>query len=123
MDKTSTISINGKTVVVEWTASADRALVDRTRPLVVELELYFSCLLKKSVRFHDEAADRPMVSVTDKLMLYFRSVTSTACTMEAAERLGRQPEIELDTAASKRLAPKRVRLDYLDRQWRGAFWL
>jgi hypothetical protein len=123
MDKSSTIAINGKSVVLEWTRSADRALVERNRPLVVELELYFSCLVKKFVRFHDEPAGGAAVGVNDKLMLRFRSVTSTACTMEAAERLGRQPEIELDTAVSKRFAPRRIRLDYHGNQWQGEFWM
>lgn len=123
MDQASTVTLNGKSVEVGWTQSADRALAMRARPLVVELELYFSCLVKKFVHFHDDASGRSTVSVGDKLCLYFRSVTSTACTMEMAERLGRQPEIELDTAVARRLAPKRVMLDYRDRQWHGEFWL
>ena len=123
MDQCSAITINGKAVEVGWTQSAQRALSIRTRPLVVELELYFSCLVKKFVHFHEEVAGRPTVRVNDKLCLYFRSVTSTACAMEVAERLGRQPEIELDTAVTRRLAPKRVMLDYRDRRWHGDFWL
>lgn len=123
MDQSSTVTINGKSVEVGWTRSAHQALATRTRPLVVELELYFSCLVKKFVHFHDDVSGRATVPVNDKLSLYFRSVTSTACTMEVAERLGRQPEIEIDTAAARRLAPKRVVLDYRDRQWHGEFWL
>lgn len=123
MDLSSKVTINGKPVEVGWTRSAHQALAMRARPLVVELELYFSCLVKKFVHFHDDATGRPTVKVADKLCLYFRSVTSTACTMDVAERLGRQPEIEIDTAAVRRLAPKRVRLDYRDRQWHGEFWL
>ncbi|MBI5718782.1 MAG: hypothetical protein HZC37_13960 [Burkholderiales bacterium] len=123
MDKRSAVVINGKSVSIEWTRSAERALVDRSRPLVVELELYFSCLVKKFVRFHDEPAGRAAVGVGDKLMLCFRSVTSTACTMEVAERLGRQPETELDTAASKQFAPKRVRLNFRGGRWQGEFWM
>lgn len=124
MDQSSTVTINGKPVEVGWTRSAHQALAMRTRPLVVELELYFSCLVKKFVHFHDDdASGRATARVSDKLCLYFRSVTSTACTMELAERLGRQPEIEIDTAAARRLAPKRVLFDYRDRQWHGEFWL
>jgi hypothetical protein len=123
MDQSSTVIINGKSVEIKCTPSAHQALAMRTRPLVVELELYFSCLVKKSVHFHDDASGHSTVRVGDKLSLYFRSVTSTACTMELAERLGRQPEIEIDTVVARRLAPKRVMLDYRDRQWHGEFWL
>jgi hypothetical protein len=123
MDHRSAIRINGKDVEVGWTRSAQTALSARTRPLVVELELYFSCLIKKFVHFHEEAAGRPTTAVDDKLCLCFRSVTSTACAMEHAERLGRQPEIELDTAVTRKLAPKRVMLDYRDYRWHGEFWM
>jgi hypothetical protein len=105
---TTTVAINGK-------------LAERSRPLVVELELYFSCLVKKFVHFHDEAPPRATVRVADNLHLYFRVVTSTACTMDLAERLGRQPETELDTAVARKLAPRRVRLDAVKGDWRAEF--
>ncbi len=119
----ATFELNGKPVSIEWTGSAARALAARSRPLVVELELYFSCLVKKFVHFHDDAAGRATQPVSDKLRVYFRAVTSTACTMDVAERLGRQPEIELDTAAARKLAPKRMRLDYVKNEWQAAFWM
>ena len=117
------ISINQRPVTVEWTATAAAALAQRGTPLFVELELYFSCLVKKFVHFHDEAPGRATVAVTDKFQLYFRAVTSTACTMDDAERLGRQPEMELDTPAVRRLAPKRVHLAFDNGCWAAAFWV
>lgn len=119
----STVSINGKAVSVECTETAAQALAERSAPLVLELELYFSCLVKKFVHFHDEAPGRTTVDVSDKLQLYFRAVTSTACTIEVAERLGRQPESELETAVARKLAPKRVRLDRVAGQWSAEFWM
>lgn len=122
-NSTTTVTVNGKPVTVEWTQSAARKLAERSHPLVLELELYFSCLVKKFVHFHDEATGRATIPVVDKLQLYFRAVTSTACTMDAAERLGRQPEMELDTPAVRRLAPRRVQLDFDNGQWVAAFWM
>jgi hypothetical protein len=118
---TTTVAINGKPVTVECTPAAVRKLAERSRPLVVELELYFSCLVKKFVHFHDEAPPRATVRVADNLHLYFRVVTSTACTMDLAERLGRQPETELDTAVARKLAPRRLRLDAVKGDWRAEF--
>lgn len=122
-DSTTIVSVNGKPVIVVWTRSAAQKLADRSRPLVLELELYFSCLVKKFVHFHDEAPGRATIQVADKLQLYFRAVTSTACTMDVAETLGRQPEIELETAAVRKLAPKRVQLDFDKGNWVAAFWM
>lgn len=122
-DTLATVSVNGKSMSVEWTRSAERQLAQRSHPLVVELELYFSCLVKKFVHFHDVAPQRATITVTDKLHLFFHAVTSTACTMEVAERLGRQPEIELDTPAARKFAPKRIRLDFSKGQWQANFWM
>ncbi len=87
----ATILINQKSVLVEWIHSAAREMAMRTQPLVVELELYFSCLVKKFVYFHEEIPERTTIALNDKLSLFFRPVTSTACTFEVAERLGKQP--------------------------------
>ena len=121
--RTASVVINGRNVSVEWTDAAARELARRPRPLVVELELYFSCLVKKFVHFHEEAGDRETVAASDKLRLYFRPVTSTACSFEVAERLGRQPEMELHSVAVGRIAPKNVSIDFAAGSWRGRYSL
>jgi hypothetical protein len=117
------VVINGRDVSVEWTDAAARELARRPRPLVVELELYFSCLVKKFVHFHEEAGDRETVAANDKLRLYFRPVTSTACSFAVAERLGRQPETDLHSAAVRKISPKKVSIDYAGGAWQGRYSL
>ena len=117
------ITINGKTVLVDWTARAQRALVARSQPLIVEMELYFSCLIKKFMHFRDQSRGDAPVMLNEKLGVYFRPVMSTACTMEEAARLGRQPEVEITTAEVRRIAPKRLKIDFKSDQWRGEFEL
>jgi hypothetical protein len=119
----NTVEINGRQVMVEWSKAAARELAQRTQPLVVELELYFSCLVKKFVHFHEEGSQRATVAVSDKLAVFFRPVTSTACSFEVADQLGRQPEIELDTPNVRKIAPKRVKLDFVRGNWLGEFWI
>jgi hypothetical protein len=122
-NRTASVVINGRDVAVEWTGAAAIELARRPRPLIVELELYFSCLVKKFVHFREEAGDRETVAASDKLLLYYRPVTSTACSFEVAERLGRQPETELHTAAVSKISPKKVSIDYIKGAWRGHFSL
>lgn len=119
----ATVNINNHEVVVEWTPAAARELARRKAPLIVELELYFSCLVKKFVHFRDDSRGRPTVAATEMLQLYFRPVTSTACSLETAARLGRQPEMDIDTPATRRIAPKRVSIDHVGGVWRGSFSL
>ena len=117
----SSVVINGKNVLVEWTAAAARELAKRQDPLIVELELYFSCLVKKFVHFREDSRGRAIVAANEKLHLYFRPVTSTACSFEVAERLGRQPEIDIDSKALRKMAPKRVLITFQRGAWGGNF--
>jgi hypothetical protein len=117
------VLINNKTVAVEWTKAAARELAKRSQPLVVELELYFSCLVKKFVHFHEAVPDRKAIAVSDKLAVFFRPVTSTACSFEVADRLGRQPEIELDNPNVRKMAPRLVKIDFVRDNWQGNFWI
>jgi hypothetical protein len=119
--ETARITMNGREVEVRWTPAAALALAARDTPVYVELELYFSCLVKKFVHFRDQPRREATVAVSDRLFLYFRPVTSTACTFEVAERLGRQPEKDIDSEALHHVAPKRVFIDYVDGQWRGSY--
>lgn len=118
---TLSVLMNARKVLVEVTPAAERALAARTEPLYVELELYFSCLVKKFVHFRTDSRGKPTVPVGDKLLLYFRPVTSTACTWDVAERLGRQPEMDIDSEALQHIAPKRVLIDYTKNEWRGSY--
>ncbi len=119
----NTVEINGRQVLVEWSKAAASELAQRTQPLVVEMELYFSCLVKKFVHFHETVPQRATVAVSDKLAVFFRPVTSTACSFEVADRLGRQPEIEIDTPNVRKIAPRLVKLDFVRGNWLGEFWI
>jgi hypothetical protein len=119
----ASVVINGRNVAVEWTRAAADELARRPDPLIVELDLYFSCLVKKFVHFRKDSRGKPTVAASDKLHLYFRPVTSTACSFEVAEHLGRQPEMELHTVTVGKIAPRQVSLDFARGAWRGSFSL
>lgn len=121
--RTGRTRINGRDLAVRWSEAADRELARREAPLVLELELYFSCLVKKAVHVRDRSAPAPLAWVNDRLAVYFRVVTSTPCSMDEAERLGRQPEAEVATPASRRLAPRALSIDFRDGAWIGDYSL
>lgn len=117
-----TVEINRRPVEVCWTAAAQQALAQRSGDLYVELELYFSCLVKKFLHFRDAPRGAlPATRVAAGLYVYLRPVTSTACSPEEAQKLGRQPEVELDMPQALRLAPKKVQIDCRGGLWRGEF--
>jgi hypothetical protein len=115
-----TVSIGERPVEVCWTQRAALELQRRRQPLVVELQLYFSCMVKKRVLFHDQPlADSAPVS--DELRLAFRAVSSAAC--DPLEFAASYPQGEvLSNAASARMIPRRVELDFRHHGWEGAFY-
>lgn len=120
----STVDINGRAVEVTWTRAAQRSLMQRPADLYVELELYFSCLVKKFLHFRDVPRGAlPAVRVADRLYVYLRPVTSTACSPQEAHALGRQPEAEIEAPQAMRLAPKKVVIDCRDGVWSGEFFM
>lgn len=117
------VLINDKPLMVGWTPRAQRELDHRAQPLYVEMELYFSCMVKKCIHFLDQPRKGASVHLDEKLAVYFRPVTSKECSMDLAADLGRQPEIELHNDAVSRMVPKRLFVDFKHGRWRGEYWL
>jgi len=108
-----------KELLVKWSERADRALTDRSEPLVVEMQLYFSCVVKKRVLFHDQV-DFKLLVVSDRLHIAFRSIEAAKCDPEEFARnypIGRV----LDSAAAARMVPSWVGIDYRQGEWEGEF--
>jgi len=116
-----TVSINRFPLDVEWTRRADRALQERDSILIVDLQLYFSCVVKKRVLFTAVDGD-DAVSVTDQLAVRFRTVQSADC--DPAEFAQHFPvEQEFDSAGARSMHPKRLLIDFRDGQWIGEYWI
>ena len=109
------IAVDGKPVRVSLTASAERALAARRTQLVVEMELYFSCLIRKRVHFRDGASP----NADNRLVLNFSPVVARRCQIDgdgAAQDL-----VPLESARRAAFVPAWLRLDYAGGQWRGEF--
>jgi hypothetical protein len=113
------VQLSGKELLVKWSARAERALSNKPRPLVVEMQLYFSCLVKKRVLFHEQADFETLV-VNDRLQIVFRSIEAARCDPEEFARnypLGRV----LDSSAALKMTPSWVGIDFRQGQWEGEF--
>ena len=53
-----TIEMMGKQIQVEISNKATQELSNRHHPLFVEMELYFSCLLRKEIRIRESIRDK-----------------------------------------------------------------
>lgn len=69
------IDIRGKKMAIMYSNRAEKALQQRTTPLIAELQLYFTCVVQKRVVFH-ECTVLDTISVNPKLknFLSYRSI-------------------------------------------------
>jgi hypothetical protein len=117
----TTIEILGKKVLVEWSVSADKKLQGLAEPLLVEMELYFSCLIRKTVRFGDDAQAISFASAAPRLKIGFRPVMTKACRMSDVE--GEPPLEDFPIVRPEAFVPKRLKIDYRGGKWLGEFFL
>ncbi|MEW6253367.1 MAG: hypothetical protein AB1482_11835 [Pseudomonadota bacterium] len=111
------VELHGKTLDILLTRAAEAALARRVSPLVVEMELLFSCLLRKRVLF-DGPADGA-VAVNARLAVRFRPVMTRRCSVAIG---GAQPPVEGFPLENPRpYVPNWLRLDYCRGQWVGEF--
>ena len=117
----TTVEILGKPVLVEWSQSADKKLQELTEPLRVEMELYFSCLLRKAVRFGGDAQAANFTSAAPHLQVGFRPVMTKVCRLSDHE--GDPPLEDFPIVKPEAFVPKRLSIDYKAGNWVGDFFL
>ena len=118
------ISLYGREVNVELSSRALRAIEQLEQPVVVEMELFFSCLVRKRVLIKPLAeASVPLSEMTpihDRMHLSFRPVVSEQCRIddlgENAPPLKTMPVKKKGT-----YVPRWLTLDFQHGQWSGEY--
>lgn len=115
----TTITIQNKPVQIHLTKSAEKALQQRNSALYVEMELYFSCLIRKQVLFHDRQRQTDSVSVNDKLSVSFHPVMTESCLLKEAEP--EPAKSDFDIQRRDCFTPRWLKLDYKKGNWLGEY--
>ena len=114
-----TIEFNNKSLTVSWTKRAEKILQKRESPLYVEMQLFFSCVVKKRVLFHS-LCEHNSVSVTDHLSILFRPVEAASC--DPVEFAKNFPERrELNSAGAIKMRARSLKIDFVNEQWVGEY--
>lgn len=109
----------GSPLQVSFTRRAGRQLEKRSQPLIVEMQLYFSCVALKRVLFHEQT-DFSGFPLTNKLHLAFNTVESESCDpVQFAEH--HPAKRRLDSARALKMRPRRLLLDYRKDHWTGEY--
>jgi len=104
---------------VSWTARAEQKMQCRHEPLIVEMQLYFSCMVKKRVLFHDQT-EFDTVVVNDQLQILFRPVQSQQCSPEEFAQTYPVKQ-QLKSISAIKMKPKSLNIDFKKGQWVGSY--
>lgn len=117
----SRIKLGERELELRLSPGAQRALQKQRQPLDIELELYFSCFIRKRVNFlpqaHDDIVSR--IQLTDTVSVSFRPVMTKACHVQD---VAEAPDlIPLPLVRTRSFTPKWMALDYAGGNWSGEF--
>jgi hypothetical protein len=114
-----TVQLNRRRLELRWSDRAERELQRRGQTLVVELQLYFSCVVNKRVLFHD-SADFATTQVDDRLEIAFRPISSAVC--DPREFAAHHPPgRDLSSGPAARMLPAFAEIDFRGGRWHGQF--
>ena len=117
------VTLLDKRVRIAVSQSALEAARTSARPVLAQLELYFSCLVRKQVRFCELENAEPrtpaIASATAQLFTGFRALTTRHRRMADA---GREPPAEtVPLSKPERFLPDWIRIDFRDGMWLGDY--
>lgn len=119
MSTKSAVEILGKPVRVHISGRAIKALEQREQVLVAEMELYFSCLIRKQVIFREAANSIYTAQFSNQLHVAFHPVMTQAC---GKHYQGDAPPLaDFPIVNAKPYVPKWLKLDFKNQQWLGEF--
>ena len=115
-----TVQILGRPVDVEISKAAEKKLQGRDHHLCLEMELYFSCMIRKQVNVRASIDNGMSVFVNDKLEIGFRPVMTKACSVSSCN--GDSPPLsDFPIKNAERYIPHWLKIDFRKGNWLGEF--
>jgi len=87
-------------------------------PLLLETELYFSCLIKKVCHFRETENVEYCARVMDGLFIHFRATMTKKCSID---EFYKDRTADFPIVNQKPYIPKWVIIDYAGNEWAGEF--
>lgn len=115
-----TIDIGGKSLKLRISKQAEARLSQRAEPLLLEMELYFSCLIRKRVYVRESAEGFETIPVTRHLHIWFRPVVTKTCAISECD-VGNPPVVDMPVVKPGRYFPRWLTLDYRSGRWHADF--
>lgn len=115
----SQITLQDRPIQISLTSAAEAALSKTQQPLLAEMELYFSCLIRKQVRFYSGRQSDDAAAVGERLAVRFRPVMTQSC---GSDYEGDEPPLtDFPIVDAARFIPHWLNIDYRNGEWTGEF--
>lgn len=112
-------TVRNKPFEVYWSNKAEKELQKRLKPLLVEMELKFACMVRMCVYFHEDIEHSSSISITDKLSVLYRPVVGRSCSLKDSAELNAPGELTAGPMANR--FPKQLVIDYVRGAWLGQY--
>jgi hypothetical protein len=113
-------NVQGRPFQLDISDAAQRQLVQRGEPLSLELELYFSCLIRKRVHVRSAPPAEGYIPLNNWLQIRFRPVVTRTCAISDCDG-GGPPLMDMPVVRPERYFPHWLRLDYRHGEWLAEF--
>ena len=114
--------IEGKDVTIHLSGRAEKRIRELKEPLFVNMELYFSCFIKKMVNF---SGNHPRTvnpsKVFENFSISFRPVQSESCNIHELKGDNGPNLIDLPAIKRKAIVPGHLFIDVKKGNWKGDF--
>ena len=107
-----------RNVEIVFTKKAQKMLQKRPMPLFIDMELFFSCLIRKRVLFSDEIPERA-VRISNNVYIGFHPVMTKSCDMDSF--VGKPALTDFPIKKPDGFIPHWLKVDYKKGQWTGEF--
>jgi len=119
-----TVNVRGKDMLIQWTERAHLELQRRETSLIVEMQLYFTCMVKKRVLFLENIISKnykfDSIKVNDLFSIAFHPVEAQSCDPKEFAR-DFPVKRKFDSSASIKMRPSYLEIDYKEGDWVGDF--
>lgn len=109
------VQILDRSVRVELSSAAARACASRRTPLLVEMELLFSCFIAKRAHFRDAPSEHAGTRIQPGLHLDFHATMTQTCDLSREGGGITTSNTRLENPRA--YVPKWCRIDYAGGQW------
>lgn len=129
-----TLSFHSKDIDIQLSSAAEKQSKNLPSTLIIEIQIYFSCLLGKRLAFYSDSKiantyplDKQLFSeiladsqaVTENINLRFNTVMTKTCSV--SDHAGPPPVTDFKIANQKPYVPGWLSIDYKNGVWSGKY--